>query len=193
MKPLLNISDVKLMEILNRVPFFKAMSAQERKMLTCKEISFFASTKGDFIIKQGARDSDFYILLSGTADVVKGSKRSNILAQLIPGDFVGEVAFITNQPRTATVIATDQCILLRIDQRSMRRLPAPLRDKIKDTIIGRLIGRIDNLNTQVVDLQDQVTKVSSLCEIAENRLKTAMTPLEDEGLPTKVYKGSTTA
>jgi CRP/FNR family transcriptional regulator, cyclic AMP receptor protein len=59
--------------------------------------------EGKTLIKQGRLGSEFFILIEGTASVSQdGSK----LRDLAAGEWVGEIALITDVPRTATVVAT---------------------------------------------------------------------------------------
>ena len=74
----------------------------------------------------------------GTADVKKNSRRVNTLG---PGDFFGEIALVSREPRTATVIATSPVRALVITDRSFRRLldDAPqVQTKVMEAMAERL-------------------------------------------------------
>ena len=63
--------------------------------------------EGETIIKEGAEGNSFYIILEGDVRVVVGKKflrSGKEVARLGPGDFFGETALVSNQPRNATVI-----------------------------------------------------------------------------------------
>jgi CRP/FNR family transcriptional regulator, cyclic AMP receptor protein len=59
--------------------------------------------EGDVLMKEGSRGAEFFVVVDGTARVTKGGKE---LAELGPGDWVGEIALICDRPRTATVVAS---------------------------------------------------------------------------------------
>ena len=59
--------------------------------------------EGKELTRQGAPGREFFVLLEGEADVRKNGRRIN---QLGPGDFFGEIALVSESPRTATVTAT---------------------------------------------------------------------------------------
>ena len=59
------------------------------------------------------------MLLEGEADVTKGGQSINKLGT---GDFFGEIALVSDSPRTATVTATSPVRALVITDRSFRRL-----------------------------------------------------------------------
>jgi CRP-like cAMP-binding protein len=70
-------------------------------------IKLMAYNKGETIIKEGAQGNSFYIILEGDVRVVVGKKffrSGKEVARLGPGDFFGETALVSNQPRNATVI-----------------------------------------------------------------------------------------
>ena len=52
--------------------------------------------------KEGGAGREFFILVDGTANVTKGSRRVN---QLGPGDFFGEMAVLDDRPRSASATA----------------------------------------------------------------------------------------
>jgi CRP-like cAMP-binding protein len=44
------------------------------------------------------------------------------LAVLQPSDFFGEIAFLTGKPRTATVIAAEECDILEVPEAQLKEL-----------------------------------------------------------------------
>jgi len=76
-----------------------------------REVSF---EPGEAIVTQGARDDDaFYVLASGTANVVVDG---SLVKTLAPGDPFGEVSLMYNAERTATVRAagTTPCVAFEL-------------------------------------------------------------------------------
>ncbi|WP_130472481.1 cyclic nucleotide-binding domain-containing protein, partial [Candidatus Magnetaquicoccus inordinatus] len=60
------------------------------------------------------------------------------------GEFFGEMAFLTNEPRQTSVVAIDDSVVaLQVDQDLMKRLSAEIREKVKDQIITKLIERLN--------------------------------------------------
>lgn len=141
----------KIIRIMDRIPFFKDFSEYEKRRITSFHTHLQSFKMGAYVIKEGASDTSFYILLTGTVSVVKAGK-SSALAQLNAGDFVGEVSFLTNRKRTSNVVANEPVVALRVDKQLMAQLGAEIREKIKDRIIDRLVARMDDMNAMVGQL-----------------------------------------
>jgi CRP-like cAMP-binding protein len=89
-------------ERLRSIPLFRELSKQELKRVSSL-MTPINVPNGQQLITEGAHGREFMIILDGTAVV---RRRGRKIADLGPGDFLGEVAVIANTPRTADVIAT---------------------------------------------------------------------------------------
>jgi cAMP-dependent protein kinase regulator len=74
---------------------------------------------GEVLIREGEPADLFFILVKGSAEVRKGRQR---VAKLGAGDFVGEIALLTDAPRTATVRTTSQVTALRATRKGFSAL-----------------------------------------------------------------------
>jgi CRP-like cAMP-binding protein len=124
-------------DLIRKVPLFARCSRAELKeiALLADEIDLHEGTE---MTRQGAPGREFFVLLDGTADVKKNRRRVNMLG---PGDFFGEIALVSREPRTATVIATSPVRALVITDRSFRRLldDAPrVQTKVMEAMAQRL-------------------------------------------------------
>jgi CRP/FNR family cyclic AMP-dependent transcriptional regulator len=124
-------------DLIRKVPLFARCSRAE-----LKEISMLADEidlhEGKELTRQGSPGREFFVLLEGSADVTKDDRKVNTLG---PGDFFGEIALVSHEPRTATVIATSPVRALVITDRSFRRLldDAPrVQDKVMEAMAERL-------------------------------------------------------
>lgn len=124
-------------DLIRKVPLFARCSRTE-----LKEIALLADEidlhEGKEMTREGAPGREFFVLLDGTADVKKNRRRVNTLG---PGDFFGEIALVSREPRTATVIATSPVRALVITDRSFRRLldDAPqVQTKVMEAMAQRL-------------------------------------------------------
>jgi CRP/FNR family transcriptional regulator, cyclic AMP receptor protein len=105
-------------ELIKKVPLFAGCSKGE-----LEEIAHIADeidlSEGKEMTQQGSRGREFFVLLEGEADVTKDGQSINKLGA---GDFFGEIALVSDSPRTATVTATSPVRALVITDRSFRRL-----------------------------------------------------------------------
>jgi cytochrome P450/CRP-like cAMP-binding protein len=62
---------------------------------------------GEIVIRQGDAADNFYIIVTGEAEVVNHHSRGDdiVLGHLGPGEYFGEIGILHNRPRTATVRA----------------------------------------------------------------------------------------
>jgi CRP/FNR family cyclic AMP-dependent transcriptional regulator len=105
-------------ELIKRVPLFSNCSKRELAQIAqlADEIDL---REGKEMIREGSRGREFFVLLEGDADVAKNGRSIN---KLSAGDFFGEIALVSDSPRTATVTATSPVRALVITDRSFRRL-----------------------------------------------------------------------
>lgn len=141
MKKTAGLSHAHIQMILQKIPFFRDFNPDERERLANEQDSFVIARPKEQIVIKGSLERAFYILLSGTVEVMCRADDEPIL-ELNPGDFFGEISFLTETPRTSNVRAKDVCILMRIDQQLMGHLRAEMREKIKDQLIDKLVKRI---------------------------------------------------
>jgi len=108
-------SDAKI-DLLKRVPLFAGCTKGELRALarTADELDL---REGTVLTREGRPGREFFVLIGGSATVTKSGKK---VADLGAGDWFGEIALITNSPRTATVVATSAVDVLVITDRSFR-------------------------------------------------------------------------
>ena len=107
--------DAKI-ELLKRVPLFSGCSKGELRELA-KSADELDIREGTVLTREGRPGREFFVLVDGTARVTKAGKK---VADLGAGDWFGEIALITNSPRTATVTATSPGDILVITDRRFR-------------------------------------------------------------------------
>jgi len=105
-------------ELLKKVPLFAGCSKAELRelALVADELDL---KEGRTLVREGRPGREFFILLDGTVRVSRGGRKVNDLGA---GDWFGEIALLTDIPRTATVTATSAIRVLVITDRSFRRV-----------------------------------------------------------------------
>jgi CRP-like cAMP-binding protein len=107
--------DAKI-ELLKKVPLFAGCSKSELRELakTADELDL---RQGTVLTREGRAGREFFVVIEGTAEVTQKGKK---IADLGAGDWLGEIALITDSPRTATVTATSPMDVLVITDRRFR-------------------------------------------------------------------------
>jgi CRP-like cAMP-binding protein len=128
--------DAKI-ELLKRVPLFERCSKRELAQIAAlaDELDLPAARN---LTREGAGGWEFIILVEGQADVVR---KTHVINELGPGDFVGEIALLTGRPRTATVRTRGPSRILVLTASAFRTL---LHDvpSIQGKVLAALAARL---------------------------------------------------
>jgi hypothetical protein len=104
-------------ELLRSVELFAGLDAEALASIGdhATEVSYPA---GRWIVRQGEIGTGFFLIVSGRARVVRDD---DLLTELGPGDFFGELALVDQQPRIAHVITDEPTDCLAIASWDLRR------------------------------------------------------------------------
>ena len=107
------------LDLIRRVPLFSMLTDVQANAVADAVIKR-RFKRGELIVEQGKKTNALFILLNGRARVVTADSRGRevILATLQPGDHIGEMSLIDNEPHSATVrceVQTDVLMLGRIE------------------------------------------------------------------------------
>lgn len=139
-----NIATLSLMErilFFKRVPLFANLSPTDLKQLaTIAQEELFSD--GDTLAQEGEAGDVMYIIVEGEVRVITIKDQQEVeLARRKAGEFVGEMALISKEPRIATLTAVGNVRALCIDQKSFEVL---LRDRpdVSQAVIQVLAKRL---------------------------------------------------
>lgn len=109
-------------DILAKSPLFRGVDpAQLRVLALMAESRTFHP--GETLMAQGEEGTVAYVLTQGEAEVlIRIGGRETCVAVLSGNEIVGEMALLTDTPRTATVRARTVVSALRLDRASLLRL-----------------------------------------------------------------------
>jgi trk/ktr system potassium uptake protein len=96
----------------------------------------------EVLVHEGSVGSDVFFILSGKCEVRRtAGGRAKVVAKLSPGDFFGEMAVLSPDPRTATVVAVDPVRVLTLSawefRQAMQANPA-MGYQVAKLLAGRL-------------------------------------------------------
>ena len=125
-----------------RIPLFAGLSKSALRSVVTAATEIDV-TDGTVIVEEGKSDRFLYVLLSGSAAVIRGGRRRDTIG---PGEFFGELAFLDGGPRSATVVASADSRLLILSPREMDALihaePA-LATRMLAGLAGHLRAAVD--------------------------------------------------
>ena len=91
---------------LRKSPLFEGLSDDELQQLV-DNAEHFTYHAGDVLMQQGDPGDSAHVVLSGGFEIQKQSGQSVIRIDVRkPGEVIGEMALLSNAPRSATVVAT---------------------------------------------------------------------------------------
>ena len=137
------------LDIINRLEFFNRFSQRQKHDLAHYYKHIFVYKENDKIITEGEEEHSFYILLSGKVSVTKGEEK-RLITELQPGEFFGEISFLTKSKRSANVTASEKSIVIKVSDRILKSMDSEFREIIKDKIIEKLIVRLNCMNNLFV-------------------------------------------
>ena len=113
--------------LLQSHPIFSSLNEEEIANLLRDEVSQErAYPRGTVILRGGEVGDSVFLISSGSVQVTLGGGRTGgpffPLAILQPGEIFGEMAVLERRPRSATVLAKENCLLLEIAGEEIRKL-----------------------------------------------------------------------
>ncbi len=111
--------EVVTRDLLEQTPLFKGADPMliNAVIMAFKSRSF---TAGQTIIKEGDTAGEMYIICRGSVEVT--DKNGQHLKHLYDGEYFGEIGLLHASPRTANVVATNQCDLFVLEKSDFNRI-----------------------------------------------------------------------
>jgi CRP/FNR family cyclic AMP-dependent transcriptional regulator len=208
------------LDLIRRVPLFSTLTQAQAESVADSVIKR-RFKRGECIVEQGKKSNCLAIVLTGRARVVTTDTRGRevILATMNPGDYVGEMSLIDNQPHSATVkaeVQTDVLILGRTEfarclpentsmaYAVMKGLVQRLRHadrKIESLALMDVYGRVARALLEfaqpdkegVLTIKDRVSRqdVAKMIGASREMVSRVMKDLEDRGFIEVTEDGST--
>ena len=109
--------------LLADVGFFKLLDDDERAVLA-QQVEHRTIPAGTTIFHEGDPGGIMYIIRSGRVELwlYDEDRQRVVLATFEEGDFFGEMALFTGEPRTANVVAMEETEVLEIGHAAMKRV-----------------------------------------------------------------------
>ena len=138
---------------LRNIQLFSGMPPSELSHLAGIAEEYVFSV-GDTIITEGEHGDSLFLIVEGTVRVHRGDTD---LAELGPEDYFGEMSILDGEPRSASVTANTDCLLLCIDQAGFQAILSR-HFEVALTIIKTLTHRLRVADAAKAARPDDVSK-----------------------------------
>jgi putative ABC transport system ATP-binding protein len=120
---------LRICEFLRPIDLFKALTPQQLTDVA-EHVKKRHYAAGETIVREGEPGEEFFVISDGEVEVIRADHE---VARLGPGDFFGEVALISGEPRNATVVAegeVDTYVLGKTDFETALASSRSFRDQL---------------------------------------------------------------
>ena len=140
------------LDLIRRVPLF-SMLTEAQATAVADAVVKRRFKRGEMIVEQGKKSNALFILLNGRVRVLTadGRGREVILATLQPGDHIGEMSLIDNEPHSATVRAEVQSDVLMLGRMEFARC-LPENSSMAYAVMRGLVQRLRHADRKIESL-----------------------------------------
>ncbi len=137
------------LDLIRRVPLFSLLTNDQAQGIADAVVKR-RYRRSEIIVEFGKKSNALFILLTGRARVLTADSRGRevILAVLQPGDYVGEMSLIDNEPHSATVRAEVQTDMLILGRAEFARC-LPENSSLSYAIMRGLVNRLRSAARQI--------------------------------------------
>jgi CRP/FNR family cyclic AMP-dependent transcriptional regulator len=140
------------LELLRRVPLFAMLTSSQAEAVS-EAITKRRFKRGELIVEQGKKSNALFIVLTGRARVLTADSRGRevILATMQPGDYIGEMSLIDNEPHSASVRAEVQTDALVLGRAEFARC-LPENSSMAYAVMKGLVQRLRHADRKIESL-----------------------------------------
>jgi len=123
----------RLLSALQTVAIFKSLPLPLiGNLVDAMSVSPYAD--GEYVFDQGDEGDSFYVIISGTAEVIRdeGTADERVLCDLCDGACFGERALLRSEPRFASIRATSKLKTMSITRKAFEERFGPLQQMIDE-------------------------------------------------------------
>lgn len=127
---------------LGKISFLSSLGAQE-KILLGSMLHYIPLKKDHVLFEEGSIGKSLFLVYRGTVNAISVTKDGNeILLNVIgEGQYFGEIGLMVDMPRTATIRATEDCLLLELKKNDFNNFLTLAPESSKD-IQAKVMQRI---------------------------------------------------
>ena len=132
--------------LLARIPFFTDLPVDELDQIMA-QLEVVNLKSGEILFREGEPGEHMYIVVSGNLEILMapGTDNELILNRVPQGEYIGEMSLVTGAPRTASVRAHGDVVLLSMSRAQLLDL-LQTHPHLASTMVHVLSHRLDNTN-----------------------------------------------
>lgn len=140
------MNDVMTTNLLAGIPFFTNLPADELDRIMA-ELAVVNLKPREILFQEGESGERMYVVVSGELEILKApdSEDELILNRIQAGEYIGEMSLVTGAPRTASVRANGEAVLLSMSRPQLMDLLKRHPHLVSD-MVAVLSHRLDNTN-----------------------------------------------
>ena len=132
---------------LRYLKFFKDFSDEQiTEVVDASE--WFDYKKGELIVSEGEIETSFYIITKGGVEVMK---EDLVIGRMYQGDCFGEIAFITREPRLASIRARTDVSLMVVSGTLLEKASVETQLQYYRVFLENLIARLSSATAQLTE------------------------------------------
>jgi CRP/FNR family transcriptional regulator, cyclic AMP receptor protein len=161
-----------ILQFIEKLPFFKEFSDDEKSKLVSTSGIFEKFKEGETIISEGDSGAALFVVLTGSINITKstvaGVKEGHIslqepediiIAELKAGSIFGEISLISNRPRNTSAHASStEVVVMKITQEIVEKFNLVIQKKFQAQLILILVERLDDMNNKYIKLKSSLPK-----------------------------------
>jgi len=145
---------------LTGIPLFKDMEVSDAQRLIKNSVITNLSA-GEMLVEQGDDGNEMFIILSGYVEVRKDNK---LVTKLGPGNVIGEIGFLSTNPRTADVLVIQDGEFLVLTQDMFRKAMKTMPELAAQALFNLSLILCERLQNSTQSWVDGVTDVDSVSQ-----------------------------
>ena len=140
------------LELIRRVPLFAMLTASQAEAVA-EAVIKRRFKRGELVVEQGKKSNALFIILTGRCRVFTSDARGRevILANMQPGDYIGEMSLIDNEPHSANCRAEVQTDMLVLGRAEFARC-LPENSSMAYAIMKGLVQRLRQADRKIESL-----------------------------------------
>ena len=154
---------VQVIDKIKNLPIFKPYNdAEVKSLLRLSKIRMYKPN--EIIIYENADDKWMYFLISGSVQVEKQNKVLSEINEI--GDFFGELGFIDEDPRSASVRAVKDSVCLAVDMAYLLKIKEDGHDSFHASIymmLSKILAhRLRQTNIKYIETKKELDRLKKM-------------------------------